>query len=533
MKLFVCLLLGVCIIISRAYGQFVFGGGNSDDDSNNRGSFEGRVGQQRQQCRVPTGKTSFCVPLAECPYVQDLIRSLNKTRPSNVNKIISDSFFCPRGNDDPKILICCPLDGIEPAVEEKPSLPDRNECLTQSGVPASCTLYNKCTPFLQLLLNLKRPIPPTLPKLMQGSWLCGLENVAGFNLPKICCPNAAIMKDPTPSTTTETTTTTTTTTTPGVTFEPEIFSSHPNRGFLAPSNQCGGSRFSDDFQGNIVNGKEALIGEYPWLANLGYSVAGRSQINFKCGGALIGERYVITAAHCVTQLPGSFKLTKVRLGEHKLSSDVDCGLDPNQPSTGPGSDPICNDTPQDFDIEEIIFHQDYGVPHVFRNDIALLRLSGPANFSDFVKPICLPFDHDVNENYVETTANSNPPLAVKVAGWGATNERGRDPADALQKLNVPIFPGNKCVDVYKTRGGILDSQSQMCAGGEPGEDSCVGDSGSALMREERLPDQRTKYRWKLLGVVSFGPRLCGTSGVPGVYSRMRHYLDWILENIHA
>ena len=61
------------------------------------------------------------------------------------------------------------------------------------------------------------------------------------------------------------------------------------------------------------------------------------------------------------------------MGEHKLSSDPDCG-DPN-------TDPICNNSPQDFGIEEIIFHQDYGVPHVFRNDIALLRLSGPANFS--------------------------------------------------------------------------------------------------------------------------------------------------------
>ena len=61
------------------------------------------------------------------------------------------------------------------------------------------------------------------------------------------------------------------------------------------------------------------------------------------------------------------------MGEHKLSSDPDCG--------DPITDPICNNSPQDFDIEEIIFHQDYGVPHVFRNDIALLRLSGPANFS--------------------------------------------------------------------------------------------------------------------------------------------------------
>ena len=85
MKLFVCLLLGVCIIISRAYGQFVFGGGNRNDSIN-------RVSQQRQQCRVPTGKTSFCVPLAECPYVKDLVKSLNKERPSNVNNIIKVSF---------------------------------------------------------------------------------------------------------------------------------------------------------------------------------------------------------------------------------------------------------------------------------------------------------------------------------------------------------------------------------------------------------------------------------------------------------
>lgn len=58
----------------------------------------------------------------------------------------------------------------------------------------------------------------------------------------------------------------------------------------------------------------------------------------------------------------------------------------------------------------------------------------------------------------------------------------------------------------------------MCAGGKKGQDSCVGDSGSALMREfGSLADAR----WKLVGVVSFGPRLCGTEGIPGVYTRLR------------
>ena len=77
----------------------------------------------------------------------------------------------------------------------------------------------------------------------------------------------------------------------------------------------------------------------------------------------------------------------------------------------------------------------------------------------------------------------------------------------------------------------MDPEAQMCAGGEEGRDSCVGDSGSALMREEKSTFERVR-RYKLLGVVSFGPRLCGTKGVPGVYTRMRHYIDWILDNIH-
>ena len=72
----------------------------------------------------------------------------------------------------------------------------------------------------------------------------------------------------------------------------------------------------------------------------------------------------------------------------------------------------------------------------------------------------------------------------------------------------------------------------MCAGGEKGKDSCIGDSGSALMREEDVPkDLLSKGRHKLIGVVSFGPKRCGTEGVPGVYSRVRSYLDWILDNV--
>ena len=75
-----------------------------------------------------------------------------------------------------------------------------------------------------------------------------------------------------------------------------------------------------------------------------------------------------------------------------------------------------------------------------------------------------------------------------------------------------------CRATYAERGATLAPLSQMCAGGEKDKDSCVGDSGSALMRED--PDA-FHSPWRLLGVVSFGPRRCGTEGVPGVYTRIR------------
>ena len=81
--------------------------------------------------------------------------------------------------------------------------------------------------------------------------------------------------------------------------------------------------------------------------------------------------------------------------------------------------------------------------------------------SDFIQPICLPYDHDTSENYVKSTKEQGLEFDVFVAGWGATNERGRDPADALQKLNVPIFEADKCKKLYATRGGDLDIDKQV------------------------------------------------------------------------
>ena len=113
-----------------------------------------------------------------------------------------------------------------------------------------------------------------------------------------------------------------------------------------------------------------------------------------------------------------------------------------------------------------------------------------------------------------------------MAGWGATNERGRNPAQVLQFLDVNVTDPDDCADIYKTRGGILTPLQQMCAGGKKGQDSCVGDSGSALMKETT----HNPPVYKIIGVVSFGPKLCGTEGVPGVYTRIRYGKHFFLRN---
>ena len=80
------------------------------------------------------------------------------------------------------------------------------------------------------------------------------------------------------------------------------FERHPNRRALAKT--C----IQDNLSGRIVGGTDAPIDAYPWLALLGYTSGRGGNPQWKCGGVLIGDQHVLTAAHCVTGLPGSFKL---------------------------------------------------------------------------------------------------------------------------------------------------------------------------------------------------------------------------------
>uniref|UniRef100_A0A3F2YTX9 CLIP domain-containing serine protease n=1 Tax=Anopheles christyi TaxID=43041 RepID=A0A3F2YTX9_9DIPT len=271
---------------------------------------------------------------------------------------------------------------------------------------------------------------------------------------------------------------------------------------LPPPGDCGKMQMD-----RIVGGEIAALDAYPWLARIQY-FKGNNRYGFHCGGVLIHNQYVLTAAHCIEGVPSSWIVYQVRLGEFDTTTAIDC------------ENEDCADPVRDVLISAYVVHPEYykqnGADY---NDIALLQLSETVEFTDFVRPICLPVSP------ASRVANLTGKYAT-VAGWGQT-ENSTSSTKKLH-LRVPVVDNDACAEAFSSiRLEIIPTQ--LCAGGEKGKDSCRGDSGGPLMR---YGDGRssTKY-WYLIGVVSFGLEQCGTDGVPGVYTRMSEYMDWVLETM--
>lgn len=93
------------------------------------------------------------------------------------------------------------------------------------------------------------------------------------------------------------------------------------------------------------------------------------------------------------------------------------------------------------------------------------------------------------------------------------------------KARVPIVSTSQCANVFKKVNRAV-KDTQICAGGTAGRDSCRGDSGGPLMGHSQQANN-----WIAVGIVSYGPSPCGTEGWPGVYTRVGAYVDWILSKL--
>ena len=99
----------------------------------------------------------------------------------------------------------------------------------------------------------------------------------------------------------------------------------------------------------------------------------------------------------------------------------------------------------------------------------------------------------------------------------------------MQKLMLRVFNVKKCRDIYIPDGNPVYTDLQICAGGLAGRDSCGGDSGAGLVVKVNHLNKTGVFN--LIGHVSWGPEKCGTAGKPGVYIKIRSYLNWILNSV--
>uniref|UniRef100_A0A8B9D187 Ovochymase-1 n=1 Tax=Anser cygnoides TaxID=8845 RepID=A0A8B9D187_ANSCY len=256
------------------------------------------------------------------------------------------------------------------------------------------------------------------------------------------------------------------------------------------------------FFSRIVGGRETVPGGQPWQVSL---KLGRFHI---CGGSLVREDVVITAAHCVVNLEKLLKSLVVTVGEHHLQR-----VDRQE---------------QSIPVLHVFVHPGFNRLHYMDCDVAVLRLQHPARFGDEVQPICLPHR---DEGFEVGT------LCV-TSGWGKASEGAGALAPVLQEVELPLIDSLTCSALLRAMDLPPVQGSMLCAGfPDGGRDACKGDSGGPLAC------LRTGGTWTLAGVVSWGVgcargwdasrRSTTARGSPGVFSRVAAVMDFIAQHMAA
>ncbi|ALC44029.1 mas [Drosophila busckii] len=236
----------------------------------------------------------------------------------------------------------------------------------------------------------------------------------------------------------------------------------------------------------VVGGEDGENGEWCWQVALINSLN-----QYLCGAALIGTQWVLTAAHCVTNIVRSGDAIYVRVGDYDLTRKYG----------SPGA--------QTLRVATTYIHHNHN-SQTLDNDIALLKLHGQAELRDGVCLVCLP------ARGVSHTAGKR----CTVTGYGYMGEAGPIPL-RVREAEIPIVSDTECIRKVNavTEKIFILPASSFCAGGEEGHDACQGDGGGPLVCQD-------DGFFELAGLVSWGFG-CGRQDVPGVYVKVSSFIGWI------
>jgi secreted trypsin-like serine protease len=246
----------------------------------------------------------------------------------------------------------------------------------------------------------------------------------------------------------------------------------------------------------IVGGDSTDIRSVPWQVFVYREDPGQG--GYICGGSFISTRWIVTAAHCVTD-------------------DIGAVVDPGELTVFSGMSNLAKiQLSHESPVAQIQRHPDYSEVGVL-NDIALVELAAPVTFGSRRTAITLPFDADA------TTWPANK-TAVRISGWGRTSTNGSSP-NVLKSATIRVKGGP--LNASSCGNWSLSAQynpvQNLCAGwNRNGRDICQGDSGGPYAT-------KVNGLWTLAGITSFNSNLgCGKAAAPGIAVRVTTFRDWLI-----